>query len=482
MRFQSVLGVACAFLVSVVKSDEEISDVAVLGDSTFHEFVKQNKYVLAEFYAPWCGHCKALAPEYEKAATQLKESGSEVKLAKIDATVHKELAQELEIQGYPTLFWFVEGEKSDYKGGRTAETIVSWIAKRTGPAVGTGEIPELGAQALVILKGKSITEEFNKVASSLAEEAVFHFVETNKADVVTIQHKGEDVITATDEERADLASFVNKNSLPLFGALDGDSYGKYMSSGKGLVWVLPQLSTSEDLAGEIDKVRSLFVKLAKEHSTYNFAYIDTVAFKAAVENMLGVSSFPAIAVNKKAGDKKKFIREGAFVEKEIARFLADVDAGKIEPSLKSEEVPESNEEPVRVIVGKTLKDEAFSNNRDVLLEIYAPWCGHCKKLAPEFEKVAQKVRKEGLDDILTIAKMDGTTNDSPVDSISWEGFPTLYYIKAGTSEPIPFNAGRDAKSIWKWIKDNHSKSDEVSKRLADAKSSPPQEDATKDEL
>ena len=481
MRFQTAIGVACAFFVSLVKSDEENTDVVVLGDSTFDDFLKENKYVLAEFYAPWCGHCKALAPEYEKAATQLKEAGSEVKLAKIDATVHKEVAQKLAVQGYPTLFWFVDGEKMDFKGGRTADAIVSWIGKKTGPSVSTGKVPVLDSQPLVILKGKAITDDFSKVASALGEDAVFHFVETDGVDVVTIEHKGERAVTASDEELKDLSAFVTKNLLPLFGALDGDSYGKYMASGKGLVWILPELTSSEDLAGEVEKVRSTFVKLAESHSSYNFAYIDTVAFKAAVENMLGVSSFPAIAVNKKAGDKKKFIRAGAFVEAEIAQFIADVDAGKIEPSLKSEEVPENNEEPVKVFVGKTLKDEAFSANKDVLLEIYAPWCGHCKKLAPEFEKVAQKIRKEGLEDIITIAKMDGTTNDSPVDSISWEGFPTLYYIKAGTSDPIPFNAGRDAKSIWKWIKQNHSKSDEVSKRLADTKAAQPEEEA-KDEL
>jgi len=480
MRFLAGLGLICAFVVSVVKSDEEDSEVVVLGDSTFDDFVKDNKYVLAEFYAPWCGHCKALAPEYEKAASQLKQAGSEVKLAKVDATVHKEIAQKFAVQGYPTLFWFEAGEKSDYKGGRTADTIVSWVGKKTGPSVSTGEVPQVGSQPLVLLKGSSITAEFSKVASALGEDALFHFVEKSEGEEeITIQHKGEKAISASDADKKDLAAFVTKHSLPLFGALDGDSYGKYMAAGKGLVWVLPEISSSEDLSSEVDKIRSTFVRLAESKAdTYNFAYIDTVAFKAAVENMLGVSSFPAIAVNQKAGDKKKFILSGAFDEKKIASFLADVDAGKIEPSLKSEEVPESNEEPVRVIVGKTLKDEAFSPEKDVLLEIYAPWCGHCKKLAPEFEKVAQKVRKEGLDDILTIAKMDGTTNDSPIDSISWEGFPTLYYIKAGTSEPIAFNAGRDAKSIWKWIKQNHSKSDEVSKRLADTKPV----DETKDEL
>jgi protein disulfide isomerase len=286
------------------------------------------------------------------------------------------------------------------------------------------------------------------------------------------------------ESSKSIQDFVNSNILPLFGNLDGETYGKYMGAGKGMVWVLLNIESTADLPDAVSAVRNDFVELAKKFPNYSFFYLDTVVFKAAVENMLGVTEFPAIAVHKVAGDKKKYIHTGDLNAKEVAKFLKDVEAGKIEATLKSEDVPESNDEPVRVVVGSTLKDEVFQADKDVLFEVYAPWCGHCKKLAPEYEKLAQKVRKEGLEDILSIAKMDGTTNDSPVDSISWEGFPTLFYVKAGSSEPVPFEAGRDAKSIWKWIKKNHSKSDEIAKRIAASKASESDEasEETKDEL
>ena len=110
----------------------------VLGDDAFW---------MVEFFAPWCGHCKQLAPEWAKAASELAPRG--VKLGAVDCTAHESLCGKYDVKGFPTILAFGrdKSQPQPYAGPRNAEGIVSYAAGRAAKEGPPPEVPQLLAPA-----------------------------------------------------------------------------------------------------------------------------------------------------------------------------------------------------------------------------------------------------------------------------------------------------------------------------------------------
>lgn len=123
-----------------------------------------------------------MAPQYARAAKALKARDEPIPLAKVDATAELKLAERYEVQGYPTLKFFINGEPIEYTGGRTDLEIIAWIDKKTGPILkevsSVEDLEKLTAanEVVVVLFGDAVDSEATTTFKKLAyayEDLVF---------------------------------------------------------------------------------------------------------------------------------------------------------------------------------------------------------------------------------------------------------------------------------------------------------------------
>jgi len=440
------------------------SDVLDLTTDTFDETINNNNFVLVKFHAPWCGHCKTLAPEYVKAAATLKSEGSEVVLAEVDATAQRELGDKYGVKGFPTLKFFRGGKPTDYDGPRKAAGIVSWISKKTGPpctAISTVEqLEAFKEKADVVVVGAFGDDAEAKAAfeaAAISSEVSYGLLDgTEVIAAAGLTAPGVTVFQSFDEGRADftgsfdeasISQFVAGNKMPLVipfsNEKSNDIFGSDIQT-HTLVFIDEDDATFADTVKDMAAVsknfkgQALFVTVASEH--------DRILGFFGIEK----EDMPTVRIVAMGGQIRKFaIPAGPVNEATLGAFVKSYFDGELKPDLKSADIP-AEQGNVRVLVGKNFDDEVLNSEKDVLVKFYAPWCGHCKSLAPIWDTVGEKFA--GIDSVV-IAKFDATANEHA--AVEVEGFPTIKFYKAGDkANAIDFEGSRTEDGIIEFLKEN----------------------------
>jgi len=121
-----------ALLTGMVQAGSAVIDL--IPDNFDKVVLKAGKPALVEFFAPWCGHCKTLAPVYEELAQLFSFASDKVIIGKVDADEHRSLGKQFGVGGFPTLKFFdgKSDEPVDYNGGRDLEALSAFITEKTG--------------------------------------------------------------------------------------------------------------------------------------------------------------------------------------------------------------------------------------------------------------------------------------------------------------------------------------------------------------
>jgi len=181
----------------------------------------------------------------------------------------------------------------------------------------------------------------------------------------------------------------------------------------------------------------------------------TDGIQSRLAEFIGVTEedLPSLRLIDPQDSMLKYIYEGDIASLSVADIEAYVQSfkdGKLEPHLKSEPIPENND-ALTILVGKNWADIVNDRSKDVLVKYYAPWCGHCKALAPTWDDLAMHVKD--IDD-LVIAKFDATANE--VAGLEIRGYPTLKFYPKENKDGVDYTGGRELDEFKAWLSENSS--------------------------
>lgn len=536
LRLSAAILALLAATATAKKSGYEKSEgVFILTDGNYDKAVAEFEYLLVYYYAPWCGHCKALGPEFVKAGQMLKERDSPVRLGKVDGTEEAALLDRQGVTGYPTLKLYRQGQLVPYTGGRMAPEIVKWLEKKIGPPA--RQLPSLAEVKSFVQDhevavvgffsdvGQPDYDKYNQacldyddygvhypVAVTTDKEAAQKFNVENKI-VLFKKFDEKKVVYEGELDTQQIRDFITENSLPVvieFNHENAQKMFKRPNNGKSHLLVFHNKSEpryAEEMAllarvGREFKETVLFSSVDVEEEDHR-RMVEFLGVRHRINN----DTYPTMRIVTMKDDSPP-VRyrpaDTAVTEDNVRHFVTEYVAGNVAKDYFTEPLPADwDSKPAKYLTAANFRAEVMEPEpaRPSLVMWFAPWCGHCKNIMPGqlliscfcvlsshlsciCRKIFASVKlyimipvweelAEKFPDYL-VGKIDATVNEVP-GLPAVHSFPTIQLRRVDGSM-AEYNGERTVEGLTKFIK-----TDGVYGLAAPDPSTPPQPQK-KDEL
>ncbi|KAG6581893.1 Protein disulfide isomerase-like 1-6, partial [Cucurbita argyrosperma subsp. sororia] len=442
--------------------------VLELSNDKSERVIEQNEYVLLLGYAPWCARSAELMPHFAEAANSLRELGSPILMAKLDADRYPKAASALQIKGFPTLILFVNGTSQAYTGGFTAEEIVIWVQKKTGvPVINISSLNEAkeflkkhhmfvvgrfekfeGPAYEEFFKAASDDNEFQFVGVSDIEAAKVLFPDIKPSNNFLGLVKDEEERYSAYEggfEREKILHFLEHNKFPLVTKLtEMNSIRVYSSPVKRQVLIFADDEEFKDLLEPLQnvakKLKSKVMFISIDIANENLAKPFLSLFGLEESDRIVVAAFDN-------GMSSKFLLESDPTPSNIEEFGRGLHDGTLSPYFRSQPIPNNEGASIQVVVGRTFDELVLKNPKNVFLEVHTPWCITCEATSKNVEKLAKHFKDF---DNIVFARIDASANEHP--KLQVDDYPTLlFYPASDKSNPIKVSSKGSLKDLAKNI-------------------------------
>jgi len=262
----------------------------------------------------------------------------------------------------------------------------------------------------------------------------------DETESITMYKERQDPIQFNDQIfKSKILIWVSEVGAPLCPELDNDVWTKCQENSTPLLIFFLKSNTGEPI--EIAEEVAL-----KYKSQFQTCY----SLSAEIANNFGASGtvFPTLVHIKLPNEITIYDEETEMFSKEsVINFVDQTLEGKYKSYVKSEPIPASNDEPVKIVVAKSFNDIVNDPSKHVFVKFYAPWCGHCKSLVPLWTELAEKVKDR---ENIVITKFDATANSVPPE-ITIQGYPTLILYTEKHKEGFEYEGERTLEELEKFI-------------------------------
>ncbi|KAG8059024.1 hypothetical protein GUJ93_ZPchr0002g25559 [Zizania palustris] len=327
--------------------------VVELDDGNFEAAVRAVDLLFVDFYAPWCGHCKRLAPQLDEAAPVLAGLSKPIIVAKVNADKYKKLGSKYGVDGFPTLMFFDHGTPTEYTGSRKADLLIENLKKLVAPAISVLEsdstirnfVEAVGTSFPLFLGfgvDESLISEYgakykNKAWFSVAKDfsedmmALYDFDKVPALVSINSKYHEQSIFYGPFDDGAFLEDFIRQSLLPLTVPINKETVKMLNDDGRKVV-----LTFLED--GESDENSLRLIKVLRSAATANrdlvFGYVGVKQWEEFTEtfDVSKSSQLPKMIVWDKNEEYEvvegpERLEEGDYGT-QISRFLEGYRAGR----------------------------------------------------------------------------------------------------------------------------------------------------------